>query len=496
MIMDSVEDLNLIHDIWPKASHGAVLVTSRNPALSIGPAAGGLEIEAFPDPEGSEIIMGVVARPRSSIEEREAAQRLSARLGGLALTLVVMASQIRLRGMTISRFLDFYEIYTGRLQKSQPGMGVASKQSLERSWDSIFDYLRDSSPDAAKILGVVAFMAPDWIPKRLFTQDQMPDDLEFCKDEWRCVPSSSDMITLTDVYIAIQVWWSSAPIDLNWPAQTKPVRRYALRRQAHSRCLPELHGDRQVPGPVANHFHAALWYFSKASEWYLHETTLDGLQIIYLPRDVSLHSLQRSAAHRRCKVRVESFFGAGNFLWLVCMPSSLIHRRRLTWLHRYLMESGAWNEGVELMETAMPLCHDKEGLVYANLANSLGCIECERGHVATSNELTGTGLRIRQNLLPEDHVEVANSLNNYANVILQRLDAHACERALDLYTKCVAINMKASRSHSDKFLHIPHTNMARALWVLGNYEDSIKHAEKSREYSVGFLGKGNHFDGL
>ena len=196
MIMDSVEDLNLIHDIWPKASHGAVLVTSRNPALSIGPAAGGLEIEAFPDPEGSEIIMGVVARPRSSIEEREAAQRLSARLGGLALTLVVMASQIRLRGMTISRFLDFYEIYTGRLQKSQPGMGVASKQSLERSWDSIFDYLRDSSPDAAKILGVVAFMAPDWIPKRLFTQDQMPDDLEFCKDEWRCVPSSSDMVAL------------------------------------------------------------------------------------------------------------------------------------------------------------------------------------------------------------------------------------------------------------------------------------------------------------
>lgn len=160
------------------------------------------------------------------------------------------------------------------------------------------------------------------------------------------------------------------------------------------------------------------------------------------------------------------------------------------------MECGAWTEEAELMETVMPLCHDKEGLVYANFANSLDCMEYERGHVARSYGLTDTSLRIRQNLLPEDHVEIANSLNNYANVILQELEANAYERALELYEKCVAINLKAPTSHSDRFLHVPHTNMARAFWVLGKYDDSIKHTEISREYSVRFLGKGNHFDGL
>jgi len=41
-------------------------------------------------------------------EERQAAEELSERLGGLALAVVVMAMQIRHRRMQIHQFLDFY----------------------------------------------------------------------------------------------------------------------------------------------------------------------------------------------------------------------------------------------------------------------------------------------------------------------------------------------------------------------------------------------------
>lgn len=159
------------------------------------------------------------------------------------------------------------------------------------------------------------------------------------------------------------------------------------------------------------------------------------------------------------------------------------------------MESGAWSEEIELMHTAMEICEDKEGLVYANLANSLGCMECERGHIADAYTYTSAGLRIRQNLLPKDHVEIANSLNNYANIIFLEMKDGACEKALALYKQCIDICMK-HEDHRKKFLHVPHTNMSRVTRILKRFDESVEDANISRQYAVAQLGADCHFDGL
>ena len=160
------------------------------------------------------------------------------------------------------------------------------------------------------------------------------------------------------------------------------------------------------------------------------------------------------------------------------------------------MECGAWSEELELMRTAMELCEDKEGLVYANLANSLGLTECERSHVADAHEYMDESLRIRQKLLPKNHAEIANSLNNYANIILQDLRPGACEKAIKLYDECIAICMTRPEVARNKFLHIPHTNISRALRIMKKYDESIEHANISRSYAVAHLGSFTHFDGL
>ncbi|KAL8902975.1 MAG: hypothetical protein Q9207_004248 [Kuettlingeria erythrocarpa] len=159
------------------------------------------------------------------------------------------------------------------------------------------------------------------------------------------------------------------------------------------------------------------------------------------------------------------------------------------------MECGAWSEELDLMRTALELCEDKEGLVYANLANSLGSMECERGHVEEAYKYANKSLQIRKALLPPDHVEVANGLNNYANIVFQELKPSACEKALELYDECIAISMK-DEVHRQKFLHIPHTNIARVLRVLKRYDDSIEHANMSRSYAIAQMGEMTHFDGL
>ena len=159
------------------------------------------------------------------------------------------------------------------------------------------------------------------------------------------------------------------------------------------------------------------------------------------------------------------------------------------------MESGAWPEELVLMRTAMELCEDKEGLVYANLANSLGQMECERSHVGEAYGYMEKSLKIRRTLLPEDHVEIANTINNYANIVFQELKPGACEKALKLYDECIAICMKDDE-HRKKFLHVPHTNIARVLGVLKKHDESIQHANTSRAYAVAQMGAMTHFDGL
>lgn len=99
------------------------------------------------------------------------------------------------------------------------------------------------------------------------------------------------------------------------------------------------------------------------------------------------------------------------------------------------MECGAWCEKLDLMQTVMEVCNDKEGLIYANLADSLGQMESERSHVNEAYKDMSKRLEIRERLLPADHVEVANGLNNYANIVFQELKSGACEKALEFYQK-------------------------------------------------------------
>ena len=159
------------------------------------------------------------------------------------------------------------------------------------------------------------------------------------------------------------------------------------------------------------------------------------------------------------------------------------------------MESGAWPEELEMMQTAMQLCEDKEGLIYANLANSLGQMECERGHIAEAYKYMGASLQIRQRLLPNDHVEIANGFNNYANIVFLELKPGGCEKALEMYQQSIDITMK-HENHRKKFLHIPHTNIARVMGVLKRYDESIEHANLSRKYAIPQMGSFTHFDGL
>ena len=68
------------------------LVTSRNESVRLDPADDGMEIEVFQSEDGASLLLALVGCESYSEQEREAAHKLSSRLGGFALVLAVMAS--------------------------------------------------------------------------------------------------------------------------------------------------------------------------------------------------------------------------------------------------------------------------------------------------------------------------------------------------------------------------------------------------------------------
>lgn len=160
------------------------------------------------------------------------------------------------------------------------------------------------------------------------------------------------------------------------------------------------------------------------------------------------------------------------------------------------MESGAWQAEIDLMETAMSNCEEKEGILYAILANSRGEMECERGHCDEAYKYIRPSLEIVRRVFGDDHPEVGSGFNNYGNIIFQDQKENACERAIEYYNKALAIFEANGPEVYTKLFHIPHTNLTRVYRVLKQYDKAIYHAEQCRKWAVDFLGEGNHFDAL
>lgn len=183
-VFDNVEDLEIFRNAWPVADSGRVLVTSRNDIVSIDPAAGGMEVEVFDEHKGRDMILQHVGRLGYDDAEVEAARQLANRLGGLALALVVMSSQVRLRRLSIASFVKLYENHSTRLNKESRGIESYYKLSLATCWQTTFDYL---SPNASHLWGVIAHLGPDALPEDLFHPEhpsRLPVDMEFCADDW------------------------------------------------------------------------------------------------------------------------------------------------------------------------------------------------------------------------------------------------------------------------------------------------------------------------
>ena len=189
VVYDNVEDNNLLQENWPLSGIGSIVVTCRSEIAAQSPADNSIEIVTFGNSEGGDLILNILGKKHPSAKEIELSQELSGRLGGLALALNLMAKQMQVRKKPLELFLPYYEAHRRSLVKRNK-RGIHDPyydKDLDTVSSASFENL---SEDAAVLMSLLCFTAPDAIPTSLLSaHDHMLPRYEFLGDEEALVNS-------------------------------------------------------------------------------------------------------------------------------------------------------------------------------------------------------------------------------------------------------------------------------------------------------------------
>lgn len=176
LILDNADDLPIIEDFLPHAQRGHVLLTTRvraattvgqpfllealNPedgALCILRRAGSIALNGYPE----------MTFPAARIE---AAIRISTLMDGLPLALEQAGAYIEDTGTSESRYLSIYEKHRAEVIKRQYGALPNYPLAVATVWDISRNIVKRREPATFDLLQLCAFLAPDAIPREVFTR--------------------------------------------------------------------------------------------------------------------------------------------------------------------------------------------------------------------------------------------------------------------------------------------------------------------------------------
>ncbi|KAI0868906.1 hypothetical protein GGS24DRAFT_512674 [Hypoxylon argillaceum] len=455
LIFDNVEDIGLVRDNWPASETGFILMTSRCEIFS--PGVVNIEVESFDEESGARFLMKELYADYSNELELAAAKKLCAMLGGLPLGLVLMLIKVQTQKCTIESFLPFYKKNEERLHGySRPVLKPYYSRGLDTAWDISFNALEEESPDAAHLFSVLCFLASDDIPITMFsevTQSSLPQHLRFCSDSW----------ALND---AIQIL-----LRTSLAKQSHGTRILSIHRLTQTNYLRRVNGIGK--DELTKCFSAAATLlrntFPKlADSFTLRKSWVACRQYAHHVRTLVSHCDKLSVAIFSPETYAELTGTLHDCAW-------------------YLFECGSWAYCEEMLSIGLQTCTDRNSLLYANLINIQGIIAATRNRTTAAHPLLEESCRIRRSLLGENHMLVANSYTNLANVMLAKAEYL---EAIEFHKKAIAID---SQSKLNEFQCIRYINLGSVFMFQGNNAKAQEEIEAGRLVAERDTGDSMHY---
>jgi tetratricopeptide (TPR) repeat protein len=192
LILDNVDDPADVEPLLGQCGGGHVLVTSRRDA-DWGRLADPVQLDVLAPDAATQVL--ILRTGRHDAANAEAAAQVASELGFLPLALEQAAAYIIQQRISPAAYLDSLRRNPARMHAA----GTSTRQTIARLWDLHTGAIRDESPAAARLLGVIACYAPDAIPRAMLGGDAPREDT----DEALGLLASYSMITLTTATVSI-----------------------------------------------------------------------------------------------------------------------------------------------------------------------------------------------------------------------------------------------------------------------------------------------------
>ena len=168
LIFDNVDDSDAVQPFLPNAPHGRMLITSRQPRLERLGVGRAIPLDTAPE-EAHEFLHRRTQRDSLDPAEQQALEALAQELGYLPLALEQAAAYIQTKQVSFATYLRAYQQRRLQvLEKERPQVGNYPA-SVATTWGINFEAVQASSPAAADVLRLSAFLAPDNIPYEILS---------------------------------------------------------------------------------------------------------------------------------------------------------------------------------------------------------------------------------------------------------------------------------------------------------------------------------------
>jgi hypothetical protein len=269
LIFDNAPDRAAVERFLPPAGRGQVLVTSRNPSWPPGQV---LDVPVL----GTEVAAGFLVN-RTGDHDKQAAIELADELGGLPLALEQAAAYIEASGGSLTGYLEsFRQRRPDMLARGEP-TGYDSK--VAATWVLAFGKLEQSATQAAGLLRLLAFYAPEAVPLRLLLHSRRRLTKRLRRQVAKVLKRLEDPLAASDAIAALRQYSlvivaGDGPVSVHRLVQAvtadqmPPRLRKAWRAAAAALIEAAIPADTSLPGSwpacaaLLPHAQAALPYDS------------------------------------------------------------------------------------------------------------------------------------------------------------------------------------------------------------------------------------------
>ena len=172
LILDNADELPMVREFIPPDAQGHVLLTTR--AHATAAVAERVEIETMEPGEGAVFLLrraGVITKDRpfsaASEADRKVADQISRELGGLPLALAQAGAYVEETPSSLADYVKLYRSHGARLRAERGELG--DHASVTITFSLAFQKVAATSPAAADLIRVCAYLAPAPIPEEVFT---------------------------------------------------------------------------------------------------------------------------------------------------------------------------------------------------------------------------------------------------------------------------------------------------------------------------------------